>query len=499
MGCIAGVQDTAVEDFEPNWPKELKAWVALFAGFLLMFNSWGIVNAYGTYSSYYMQELLGEGTDILLLNLIGSTQSFMVLLLSAPVGRFLDAGHHKLLIAVGSVIVVLGSFLLSVVNGHAQPGQGNYGLIWLTQGFVTGVGMSCFFVTSSQVAATWFRKRRSFAVGVVASGASISGLVYPVMFRLLNESVGFNNAQRYVSCLTAATCIVMWFAANPNPRHEIRHQDNWFELSVYWDNHAFRNASFCWLTAAISFMFFGFYAVFFELEEWAVNAGVGYRGHRHPAPDDASTLTGALQTWALLGIMNASSTVGRVGGAYASDKLKRFGIGALHIHTVVLTVASILLFAFWTTADIVSAAIAFVVCFGAFSGAVIGLPPASVAYILELDHGQSRLGQWTGMMYSCAALPALTGPLIAGHLITEYDNNFITVQMWTGACLFLAAVCMGMACFCRHRRWVAKGMPGYQPRKSVEPRKGISASSSERQTPSASQHNIAAAEKTIGN
>ncbi len=49
------------------------------------------VNAYGTYASYYMQHLLPR-QDILLFNLVGSTQSFVVLFFSAVVGRFLDAG-----------------------------------------------------------------------------------------------------------------------------------------------------------------------------------------------------------------------------------------------------------------------------------------------------------------------------------------------------------------------------------------------------------------------
>lgn len=96
-----------------------------------------------------MQHLL-PGRDLLLLNLVGSTQSFIVLILSAIVGRFLDAGYSRELIITGSVLVSLGSFLLSVVNGEGGYDEGNYGLIWLTQGFVSGLGMACFFVSSSQ-------------------------------------------------------------------------------------------------------------------------------------------------------------------------------------------------------------------------------------------------------------------------------------------------------------------------------------------------------------
>lgn len=86
----------------------------------------------------------------MLFNLVGSTQSFVVLILSAIVGRFLDAGHIRELLIVGTILVSLGSFLLSVVNEEGQYNQGNYPLIWLTQGLVSGLGMACFFVSSSQ-------------------------------------------------------------------------------------------------------------------------------------------------------------------------------------------------------------------------------------------------------------------------------------------------------------------------------------------------------------
>ena len=114
-----------------------------------MFNSWGLVNTYGTYASYYKQHLL-PNRDLMLFNLIGSTQSFVVLILSAVIGRFLDAGYVRELIILGTLLVSIGSFMLSIVNGDGGYNQGNYGLIWLTQGFVSGLGMACFFVSSSQ-------------------------------------------------------------------------------------------------------------------------------------------------------------------------------------------------------------------------------------------------------------------------------------------------------------------------------------------------------------
>jgi MFS family permease len=122
------------------------------------------------------------------------------------------------------------------------------------------------------------------------------------------------------------------------------------------------------------------------------------------------------------------------------------------VHAVVTFAASILVLLLWTTAKTVPAAIAFVVVFGIFSGAVIGLPPASVAYILGPDPvAQSRLGQWTGQMYSTAAPFALAGPVIAGNLISRYGGNYLTVQCWSGVCLFLRESCMAIAIFFKRR------------------------------------------------
>lgn len=270
------------------------------------------------------------------------------------------------------------------------------------------------------------------------------------MIKTLIQTFGFNNAQRLTATLTAATCLLAIFLARPNPAHPARKPKSWAKVDVWVDTHAFRNHSFAWLCAAISFLFFGFYAVFFNLEEWAAQTGIAYKDDPNGGGPlmQVHTHSDAMRSFWLLSIMNASSTLGRLGAAYLCDHF-----GALHVHCFVTTVGSLLVLILWTLADTVNAAIGFVVVFGVFSGAVIGLPPASVAHILGPDPAaQAKLGQWTGMMYSCAAIPALIGPVIAGHLITEFGNNFLTVQLWSGACMLMSAFCMAMSIYCMHKQ-----------------------------------------------
>ena len=136
-----------------TWPPGCRPYLCLVGCFFLMFNSYGLINAYGSFVSYYKDHLLA-GRDALLYNLIGTTQSFLVLFPSAIIGRVLDAGYVKVLTGGGTTLVSLGLFSLSVVNGKgadkdAGAGQGSYGLIWLMQALILGLGMTCFVVTSS--------------------------------------------------------------------------------------------------------------------------------------------------------------------------------------------------------------------------------------------------------------------------------------------------------------------------------------------------------------
>lgn len=75
--------------------------------------------------------------------------------------------------------------------------------------------------------ATWFKKKKGFAIGIVASGASIAGLIYPVMLKFLITETGFNNAQRYVATLTTVTAVLAILIARPNPEHQLRKPEKW--------------------------------------------------------------------------------------------------------------------------------------------------------------------------------------------------------------------------------------------------------------------------------
>lgn len=87
--------------------------------------------------------------DILYFNLIGGTQSLIILGLSSLVGRLLDARYHRALVIAGTILNCLGLCMLSLVDQEEYSEGKKFVLILLTQGVICGSGMACNFVTSS--------------------------------------------------------------------------------------------------------------------------------------------------------------------------------------------------------------------------------------------------------------------------------------------------------------------------------------------------------------
>jgi len=87
------------------------------------------------------------------------------------------------------------------------------------------------------------------------------------MTKFLIVQVGFNKAVQYVSIVVCLTAFLSFALATPNPVHLHRRPERWLSRATWVDTHAFNNLAFCWFTAAIACLFFGFYAIFFNLEE----------------------------------------------------------------------------------------------------------------------------------------------------------------------------------------------------------------------------------------
>ena len=88
-----------------------------------------------------------------------------------------------------------------------------YWQLLLTQGFLNGIGGGIFFTPCMGLMATYFSKRRAFALGIASTGNSAGGMIYPVIVRQLLPKIGFAWTVRVLGfmnlgCLTLVVSLM---------------------------------------------------------------------------------------------------------------------------------------------------------------------------------------------------------------------------------------------------------------------------------------------------
>lgn len=106
----------------------ITAWLQVLGAFMIFFNSWGILNTFGVYQTYYESGQLFT-TSSSNISWIGSIQAYLVLLGGLIAGPFYDKGYIKELLIIGGFGVVFGHMMLSLVHTYWQA--------LLAQGFVS--------------------------------------------------------------------------------------------------------------------------------------------------------------------------------------------------------------------------------------------------------------------------------------------------------------------------------------------------------------------------
>lgn len=198
LGHVVSRLSTRIREEPPPPPDGgLKAWVQVAAGFLVIFTTWGYVNAFGVFQSYYTGLLPVSASTI---SWIGSVQTFLSLMLGIFTGRLLDAGFFFPTYIVGAIIQLIGIFTMSLSTKYWQ--------LMLTQGILTGLGNGIFFTPTLAMIATYFEKRRGLAVGLVTLGNSTGGALYPVITRQLLPKIGFGWTVRVLGFVNLG-CLVI--------------------------------------------------------------------------------------------------------------------------------------------------------------------------------------------------------------------------------------------------------------------------------------------------
>jgi hypothetical protein len=104
---------------DPGPPPDggLKAWTQCAMAWIVLFSTWGYVNAFGAFQTHYTSTL---GVSPSTISWVGSVQVWMLFMVSTFSGRALDAGFFLPTFLLGVIIQLIGILTMSFLIKYWQ-------------------------------------------------------------------------------------------------------------------------------------------------------------------------------------------------------------------------------------------------------------------------------------------------------------------------------------------------------------------------------------------
>ena len=399
-----------------------------------MFNSWlvlhdlmmyltnglqrGLINAFGVFQEYYSSFTPSLSTPSSI-SWIGSLQTFLLLACGSATGSFVDRGHARLMSLIGCAAVALGLLFTSFSGEFTSTHRPVYYQVLLSQGILSGLGMSLLLVPSTAIVPTYFTQNRALAVGLANTGASLGGIVYPVLTRRLLARVGFSWAMRATALVVLVTTAVGGLLIRQRPELT----KNPAKRTLYQFS-CLKDVTYALFIAGVFFTFAGLYIPYFYVSAWV---------------RDVTFPTSGMSAYYLISIMNAGGLVGRIIPNFIADKF----ISGPVLTQALAAITCGALAAGWTYIKTsLAGLIVWAVAYGFVSGSAISLIPASAA---TLTQDMSTLGGRIGVLFAGNAFASLIGNPVAGAIQRDTGSgwrglaSYCAVFNFVGGCLL--AVC----------------------------------------------------------
>ncbi|KZV66522.1 MFS general substrate transporter [Peniophora sp. CONT] len=385
----------------------LKAWLVVLGGTCLTFSTFGVVNAWGSFQAYY-EDVLLAGTPSSTISWIGSIQDSLVFLPGLVFGRLLDIGYFRITFVIASSVLVMCTFLVAECT--------QYWHFMLCQGFAIGLCSGVLFGPTMSIIGHWFKKRRSAALGIVAIGSAVGGLVIPITFSRLVDEVGFKWTMRilgFILLLTLGTANLTLRRRLP----PIKAHGGLFNFAQ------FKNPAFTFYTIAGFVIFLGLYTMMVYIQASAPSQGVDHRLVPY-----------------LVALVNAGSAVGRLGAGMLGD---RYGIMNVMIPSTIFVAVFTYMWPFIHDTGPIAA---ITLLYGAATGAFVALLAGPMMAMGPTED----VGRRSGMCFTIMSLGALAGTPISGA-IQDATGSYKPAGVYAGTVVLVGMVCLAVS------RWFILG------------------------------------------
>lgn len=116
-------------------------------------------------------------------------------------GQVFDRYGPRYIVLVGSIMHVFGLMMASISTKYYQ--------FLLSQGTCSAMGSAAVSLAAIACVSGWFDKKRGLAFGILATGSSIGGIIFPILLNALIDSVGYGWAMRAAAFIIAGMLTIV--------------------------------------------------------------------------------------------------------------------------------------------------------------------------------------------------------------------------------------------------------------------------------------------------
>ncbi|PYI15596.1 monocarboxylate transporter [Aspergillus violaceofuscus CBS 115571] len=420
-----------------------RACLMLLGSFTGVFCTVGFVNSFGLFEEYYSKAQLADESQSTIA-WIGALAVFFIFSVSLVSGPLLDTIGPRILLCIGSFGTVFSLMMTSLCKELYQ--------FILAQGILLGISQSLLTCPMIALVGQHIKVNRGAAVGIVISGSSLGGVIWPIAVNnlLQNPRIGFGWTMRIVAFimipLLTVSCLCCRTPAHPplpttttsqtqssapldteKSSSPIIPQEQQFQKPPSHQIPPMLKNPTMHLTCLAFFMiYFGMFSPFFYTTSYAVAQGFSA---------DLAFYT--------ISIINGASLFGRILPGILADRYGRFNC------CFVATFTSGIIALCWTKVTSVAGLVIFSAAYGFSSGAILSLQQACA---LQLATPKS-VGLAVGVVMAAASLSAMAGIPISGELAQGY--GYLSLSIFSGVSLLVGSLLLLVARVMQSRAFFA--------------------------------------------
>lgn len=333
----------------------------------------------------------------------------MLLMLGAITGPIYDRGYFRSLVMGGTFFVVFGFMMTSLCRTYWQT--------LLAQGVLVGIGSGLLWVPSVAILPQYFTTRKALASGLAAAGSSIGGIIYPIVFRRLQQTIGFGWATRTIAFIALAGQLISLSV--------MRQRQMPKQKRALLDLAAFKEPPYAFYCVGMFLAFASFYTPVYYIQLYTIE----------------TRLADMEFAFYLLPILNAASVPGRIIPNFCADY-----VGAMTILIPAALVSGFMAL-IWISIHSLGGVIAFSCLYGFFSGAFVSIAPIA---IVVLTPDLRKIGTRMGQSFFVVSFGLLIGTPVSGAILSSKGGgNWLGVQLFSGILLILTSIVFVIARACK--------------------------------------------------